>query len=112
MAEKGIRGGMCHSSYRYATANNKYMKNYNKDQESLYLEYLDANSLYGWTMSQKLPVRNFKWIDDLSIFNEDFIKNYNENGDIGYYPEVDIEYPKILFDVHKDLPFLPERKKN
>ena len=87
------------------------MKHYNKNQESSYLEYLDANNLYEWSMPQKLQVRNFKWIGDLSIFNEDFIKKYNENGDVGYYLGVDIEYPKKLFDVHKDLPFLPERKK-
>ena len=62
-------------------------------------------------MSQKLPVNSFKWVNDLSRFNEDFIKNYNENSDIGYFLEVDVEYPKKLFGSHKDLPFLPERKK-
>ena len=62
-------------------------------------------------MSQKLPVNGFKWENDLSRFNEDFIKNYNENSDIGYFLEVDVEYPKKLFSSHKDLPFLPERKK-
>ena len=87
------------------------MKNYDKNIESSYLMYLDANNLYGWTMSQKLPVNGFKWEDDLSRFNEDFIKNYNENSDIGYFLEVDVEYPKKLFGSHKDLPFLPERKK-
>ena len=60
--EKGIRGGMCHATYRYAIANNKYMKNYDKNKESSYLEYLDANNQYGWVMLQKLPVGNFKWI--------------------------------------------------
>ena len=108
MVEKGIRGEMCQSSYRYANANNKYMKNYDKNQESSYLEYLDVNNLYGWAMSQKLPVNGFEWANDLSEFNEDFIKNYDENGDVGYFLEVDIEYPKKLFDLHKDLPFLPE----
>ena len=62
MIEKGIRDGMCPARYRYAKANNKYMKNYNKNTELLYLEYLDANDLYGWAMSQKLPVDNFEWI--------------------------------------------------
>ena len=61
-------------------------------------------------MSQKLPVKSFKWVKDLSRFNEDFIKNYNENKDLGYFLEVDLEYPKKLFDSHKDLPFLPEKK--
>ena len=111
MIEEGIRGGMCQSTHRYAKANNKYMRNYNKNIESSYLMYLDANNLYGWAMSQKLPVNGFKWENDLSRFNERFIKNYNENSDIGYFLEVDVEYPKKLFGSHKDLPFLPERKK-
>ena len=109
--EKGIRGRICQATYRYAKANNKYMKNYDKNNESSYIEYLDANNLYGWAMSQKLPVNGFKWENDLSRFNERFIKNYNENSDIGYFLEVDIDYPKELFNLHKDLPFLPERKK-
>ena len=62
-------------------------------------------------MSKKLPVNGFKWENDLSRFNENFIKNYNENSDIGYFLEVDIEYPKQLLSYHKDLPFLSARKK-
>ena len=62
MIEKGIRGGICQATYRYAKANNKYMKNYVKNIESSYLKYLDANNLYGWAMSQKLPVNGFKFI--------------------------------------------------
>ena len=69
MVEKGIRGGMCHAIYRYAKANNKYMKNYDKNTESSYLEYLDANNLYGWAMSQKLPVDSFKWIEKMVYQN-------------------------------------------
>ena len=61
-------------------------------------------------MSQKLPIIGFKQVEDLSQFNEDFIKNYYENSDIGYFLEVDVEYSKKLFNLHKDLPFLPERK--
>ena len=75
--------------------------------------YLDANNLYRWAMSKKLPVNGFKWENDLSRFNENLIKNYNENSDVGYFLEVDIEHPKQLWNYHKDLPFpfLPERKK-
>ena len=60
--EKGIRGEICQTTHKYAKANDKYMKNYNKNIESSYIEYLDANNLYGWAMSQKLPVNDFKWI--------------------------------------------------
>ena len=73
--------------------------------------YLDASNLYGWVMSQKLPVNGFKWVYDVSRFNEEFIKKYNENSDTRYFLEVDVEYPKNLFGFHKDLAFLPERKK-
>ena len=63
-------------------------------------------------MSQKLHVNRFMWYNDhLSDFNKDFIKNYNENSNVGYFREMDIEYPKTLWGSHKDLPFLPERRK-
>ena len=62
-------------------------------------------------MSQKLPTNGFKWVEDLSQFYEDFIKKYDENSYIGYIFEVDVEYPKRLFNLHKGLPFLPERRK-
>ena len=111
MYEEGTRGGMCQASYRYAKANNKYMKNYDKNKESSFIVYLDANNLYGYPMCKKLPVSDFKWADDLSIFTEDFIKNYNENSDEGYFFEVDVEYPKNIHKLHSDLPFLPDRMK-
>ena len=111
MVEKGIRGGICQAIHRHAKANNKHMKNYNKDIISSYLMYLDANNLYGWSMSQKLPMNGFKQVKSLSQFNESFIKNYDEISDIGYFLEVDIEYLEKLFNLHKYLPFLPERKK-
>ena len=87
---------------------------FDENSESSYIEYLDANNLYAWALSQKLPVNGFKWIKQkkkLSKFSEDFTKKYNEDCNRGYFLEVDIEYLKRLFNSHKDLPFLPERKK-
>ena len=73
--------------------------------------YLGANNLYGWGMSENIPVDGFQWVKDLSQFNEDFIKNYDKNSNKGYFLELDVKYPKNLFNLHKDLRFLPERKK-
>ena len=111
MVGEGIRGGICYSIHRYAKANNKYMENYNENKESSYIQYLDANNLYGWTMSQKLPKNNFKWVEDTSRINEEFIKNYNENSEKGYILEVDVKYPNKLQDLQSDLPFVPKRMK-
>ena len=111
MVEAGIRGGICHSIHRYAKSNNKYMKDYDESKESSYIQYLDANNLYGWAMSKRLPVNNFKWIEDTSKINEEFIKNYNENSSKEYILEVDVKYPKKLQNLHIDLPFLPKRIK-
>ena len=111
MIEKGIRGGICYVIHRYANGNNKYVKNYDKNIDSSYLMYLDANNLYGWAMSQKLPINGFNRVKKLSKFDKDFIKKYDENSNKGYILEVDVEYPKNVFNLHSDLPFLPERKK-
>ena len=119
MVEEGMRGGICHSIHRYAKSNNKYMKNYNNNEESSYIQYLDANNLYGWAMSKKLPVNGFKWIDNNEtaepsakhVINEEFIKNYNESDNRGYILEVDVKYPKRLHELHSDLPFLSEKMK-
>ena len=68
MIESGIRGGICQSINRYAEANNKYMKNYNKNIPLSYLMCLDANNFYGWAMRKKLPVSNFRWSEDLDKY--------------------------------------------
>ena len=72
MVEKGIRGGICQATNRYAKANNKYMTNYDKNTQSSFLEFLDASNFYGWAMSQKLPVNGLNWVEEekFSKFNE------------------------------------------
>ena len=107
--EKGIPGGMCNVVQKYAKANNKYMKNYDNTKNSLFIECIDVNNLYGWAMCKKLPIDNFMWQQGLSIFTDDLIKNYNENSDKGYLFHVDITYPQEIRELHADLPFLPDK---
>ena len=111
IVEKGIRGGICHEIHWYPKANDKYMKDYDKNKESSYLKYWDVNNLYGWAMSQKLEVNKFEWIKDVSQFNKDFIKNYSEERNEAYILEINIQYSEKLHELHNDLPFLPERMK-
>ena len=108
MIEAGLRGGMTQTTCKKVEANNKYMgSDYDSGKESSYINYLDANNLYGLSMIQKLPYRNLKWDDKIT---EDDIINYN-NGRTGYILEVlevDLEYPKELHDLHNDYPLAPE----
>ena len=101
---------ICHTIHRYEKANNKYKKNYDKNKQSSYIQYLDANNSYGRAMSQKLPVDDFKWKKNMFKFNEDFIKNYDGDSDKGCIFEVVLEYRKRLHNPHCDLLFLPGRK--
>ena len=66
------------------------MKDYDENKESFYLQYWDVNDSNGWTMFQKLPENSFEWIEDTSQFNEDFIKNYNEECDERYFLKVQV----------------------
>ena len=79
------------------------MKDYDKNKEPLYLKYCDVNNLHGWEMSQKFSVDGFKWVKNISQFKKDFIKNYNEDNDEGYFLEVDILYYKKLHGVHNGI---------
>ena len=108
MVAKNIREGICNSVYQYAKPNNKYMKDYDENKKSLYIQCWDVNNLYGWTTPQKLPADNFEWIKDTSQFNEDFIKKYNEENNEGYFLKVDVQYFEKLHGIHDDLPLLPE----
>ena len=107
MVEKGIRGGIRHKKCGYVKVNNKYMKNYNGNEESSFLECVGANSLYGWTISESLPVNGFGWTEDLSKIDEDFNENYDKDSDKGWILELNIKDPKNVHDLHSDLPFLP-----
>ena len=114
MFERGIRGGITHISKRYAEANNKYMKNCNPKKESKFIQYLDANNLYGWAMTQNLPTHKFKWMKDLTKEKViDILDKANHcmsnHGKKGYIFEVDLEYPEHLWDSHNDYPLAPEK---
>ena len=109
MIEKGIRGGIRIISNRYGKANNKYMKDFNKMEPSKYLMYVDANNLYGWAMSEKLPVHSFKWMSNKEIenlFNNQIVQVWEKTPCI---LEVDLTYPEELHDLHNDYPLCPER---
>lgn len=107
--EKGIRGGIVQCSKRKSDANNKYLSNYMKIKKSIYLMYVDANNLYGWAMSLKLPTGNFEWEENIP--NIDELTNYIEklNTMKGCFLEVDLDYPKEIHDKHKDLPFCAQK---
>ena len=114
MFERGIRGGITHISKRYAEANNKYMKNYNPRKESTFIQYLDANNLYGWAMSQNLPTHGFKWMKNITKEKVmDILEKANHSmsnlGSKGYIFEVDLEYPPHLWETHNDYPLAPEK---
>ena len=87
---------------RYAKANNKYMKDFNLEEESKFIQYLDANNLCGWAMSQPLPVSNFKWMTGSEL------ENWEADGK-GCILELDLEYPKEFHNIHNDYPLAPER---
>ena len=106
MFEWGIRGGITHAVHKYASANNKYMGyKFSHNKDTTYLQYLDANNLYGWAMSQPLPTGGFKWVD----VNPNEISELATRTDKGYLLEVDVSYPKELHNPHNDLPFMCER---
>ena len=113
MSERGIRGGITQSIHRWAAANNPYMgSEYDPSKPTKYLQYFDANNLYGWAMSQPLPTGEFHWVE----FREDWsLKTIVEalvvKKDYGYLLEVDVRYPKNLHDYQNNLPFMCAKMK-
>ena len=87
------------------------MKDFDENIESAYIQYFDTNNLYGWAMSQPLPISGLKWLKNKSKFTTDFILNYDVYSDVGYIFKTTIKYPEKLPDKHKDLPFLLQKEK-
>ena len=106
MFECGIRGGIAQAVHRYAMAKNKHMGDkFDPKEKSIYLQYLDANNLYGWAMSQSLPTGGFRWVSIESNEIGELVKHTDK----GYLLEVDVTYPDQLHDQHNDLPFMCEK---
>ena len=110
MVESGIRGGVSMITKKFATANNPYVDDYDPEKPINYLMYLDANNLYGWAMSQKLPEKEFDWMTEQQLQNFD-VTQISDDADTGYILEVDLEYPAEIHDLHSDLPVAPEQRK-
>ena len=107
MFENGIRGGINHISKRYSEANNPYMEKYDKQKPTKYIQYLDANNLYGWAMTQTLPTHGFKWVKNITKEKVYQLLETNSPSK-GYIFEVDLAYPKQLWETHNDYPLAPE----
>ena len=103
--EKGSTEEISYISKRYAKANNQYMSDYDPEKSS-YITYLDKNNLYGWSMSEYLPYREFEWLENVDELD---VMSINEKSEIGYFLEVDLKYPKKLHELHNDYPLAPEK---
>ena len=106
MFECGIRGGITQAVHRYASANNPYMEEYDKDKDTNYLQYLDTNNLYGWAMSQPLPTGGFRWIGCDAWDPNKLVNMLSTEKNYGYLLEVDVKYLQELHKLHNDIPFM------
>ena len=106
--EKGMREGILYIAKRHSKVDNKYMKCHDSSKESKYITYLDANNLYGWAMSEYLPYKGFKWLNQKEISGF-CLNSISKNSSIGYILEIDLEYPSELHDLHSDYSLTPEK---
>ncbi|GFU49578.1 uncharacterized protein TNCV_1591121 [Trichonephila clavipes] len=97
--ENSIRGGICFVGKRYALANNPFIPGFNKHEEESYIIAVDANNLYGYAMSQPLPIGHFFWLTKDEVRNLD-VFTLSSTDTVGYFLEVDILYPASLHDLH------------
>ena len=111
MFEQGIRGGITQSVHRYAAANNPYMEEYDSNKPTNYLQYLDANNLYGWAMSQPLPTGEFRWINCDNWNPKRLVDMFSAEKNYGYLLEVDVSYLKKLHNLRNDIPFMCSKMK-
>ena len=107
--DKAIVGGYAAVVEHFGKANNKYLEDYEPEKPTSYILLTDCTNEYGAAMKKFLPTGGFKWVDDVSMFTEEFIKNLDENQPIGYFIEADIEYPDHLHDLHNSFPLGPEK---
>ena len=110
MVEKGIRGGLSVVSHKYAKANNEFLPDYNPEEALSHCVYLDANNLYGWAMSQKMPYQNLQWLTSDELTDFDY-SQVSDDSDRGYILEVDLTYPKHLHDEHSEFPLAPVQRR-
>ncbi|KAG8182671.1 hypothetical protein JTE90_012907 [Oedothorax gibbosus] len=107
--ERGTRGGVSMISQRYSKANVPGTSTYDAAAPNRHIMYLDANNLYGWAMSQALPVNNFEWMDDVEKITTSDIASWTDDGDKGYILGVDLDYPQSLHDAHNGYPLAPKQ---
>ena len=103
--EKELKGGISYIAKRYAKANNKYMNDYDSKKPSKFITYLDMNNSYGWGLSEYLLYGEFKWLKNVDGFG---VNSVSEKSPIGYFLEVDLEYPDELHELHNDYPLAPK----
>ncbi len=112
LIDSGIRGGVSMITTRYAKANNPQLEGYDPSQPTTWIKGLDANNLYGYAMSEYLPLRGFKWVpvEELRAIDwTNYLENGSTPGSIGYILKVDLKYPADIHDRDNDFPFAPER---
>ena len=108
--DRGIRGGASQIAYPYAKANHDGLNDFDDKKDKAFINLFDCNNQYGYAMREYLPTHGFKWVEktfnDIDYWTK-FILKQNENQAIGFFFEIDLEYPDELHDLHDDYPLAP-----